>query len=501
MQPDSIIRAFDVAKALAFVGDFSMGQPTDHSLRTAWIARKLAAVDGLSSVDVDVVCEASLLRWTGCIASAVRPGELPSDDIAEKAGLVGSRTAWINAKDPNVSFEEAIRPLALIHCEASEEIGRMLYLGGAAQGTLRRIFEIYDGRRKPLRAAPDRIPRPVFIVSLASDLEIFTRAYGVEGAMTLLSEKGGTDYPANLARVVMAHSPQWLSELDRMSAEELDTSILTGDLQKIVSTELIADVVDLKLPWAAGASRIVAQVAAACCRSMGLNEESQTRVYRAGLIHGIGNVAVAGAMWSDPASRSASAWEKVRLAPYWTLRAGKQIPALAQEAEIASFAHERLDGSGYFRGAVGNSIPLEARILGAAVAWVELRSARPWREGLPATEAMAQLENEVRIGRFEPSIVGCVGSNRPGERRFRPTRSKNLLSSREIEVLHRISLGGSNKEVARDLRLSPSTVRTHVESIFRKLECSTRTAATFKASSMGLLPSEPTGFCPAIDRV
>jgi DNA-binding NarL/FixJ family response regulator len=59
-------------------------------------------------------------------------------------------------------------------------------------------------------------------------------------------------------------------------------------------------------------------------------------------------------------------------------------------------------------------------------------------------------------------------------------------------VLHRISLGASNKEVARDLYLSPSTVRTHVESVFRKLECSTRAAATLKASSMGLLPSEPT---------
>jgi ATP/maltotriose-dependent transcriptional regulator MalT len=48
--------------------------------------------------------------------------------------------------------------------------------------------------------------------------------------------------------------------------------------------------------------------------------------------------------------------------------------------------------------------------------------------------------------------------------------------------------------VARDLDLSPSTVRTHVESVFRKLECSTRAAAALKASSMGLLPSEPTDF-------
>jgi DNA-binding NarL/FixJ family response regulator len=53
--------------------------------------------------------------------------------------------------------------------------------------------------------------------------------------------------------------------------------------------------------------------------------------------------------------------------------------------------------------------------------------------------------------------------------------------------LRSISRGASNKEVARELELSPSTVRTHVESVFRKLECSTRAAATLKASSLGLL--------------
>jgi DNA-binding NarL/FixJ family response regulator len=48
-------------------------------------------------------------------------------------------------------------------------------------------------------------------------------------------------------------------------------------------------------------------------------------------------------------------------------------------------------------------------------------------------------------------------------------------------------LGESNKEVARSLALSPSTVRTQVESIFRKLECSTRAAATLKAYTLGII--------------
>ena len=38
------ITVFDAVRALAFIGDLSMGQPTDHSLRTAWLAGKSSCV-------------------------------------------------------------------------------------------------------------------------------------------------------------------------------------------------------------------------------------------------------------------------------------------------------------------------------------------------------------------------------------------------------------------------------------------------------------------------
>lgn len=62
-----------------------------------------------------------------------------------------------------------------------------------------------------------------------------------------------------------------------------------------------------------------------------------------------------------------------------------------------------------------------------------------------------------------------------------------VLTDRETDASARISLGESNKEVARSLGVSPSTVRTHVESIFRKLKCSTRAAATLKAYTLGII--------------
>jgi DNA-binding NarL/FixJ family response regulator len=45
----------------------------------------------------------------------------------------------------------------------------------------------------------------------------------------------------------------------------------------------------------------------------------------------------------------------------------------------------------------------------------------------------------------------------------------DLLSPRELEVALLVSRGLSNKEIARELRLSDGTVKLHVHSIFLKL--------------------------------
>ncbi|MGH8081172.1 MAG: response regulator transcription factor [Lysobacter sp.] len=61
------------------------------------------------------------------------------------------------------------------------------------------------------------------------------------------------------------------------------------------------------------------------------------------------------------------------------------------------------------------------------------------------------------------------------------------MTERELDVLRWISLGASNKTAAQKLSIGPSTVRTHIESVFRKLGSSTRAAATLKATQLGLL--------------
>jgi HD-GYP domain-containing protein (c-di-GMP phosphodiesterase class II) len=242
---------------------------------------------------------------------------------------------------------------------------------------------------------------------------------------------------------------------------------------------------ELKLPWLAGYSRRVAGLVEAAAIRADLSPAQQQCLGRAALIHGMGRAAVSNSIWEREGKLSAADWEKIRLVPYWTARAGVQIPTLRAEAALASHAYERLDGSGYFRNLDADALGLPHRLLAAACAYVALCMPRPWRPAYTQDEAARVLAEQT--GTFDDNAIRHVIEAAGGHASPAAPARKSLLSDREIEVLRRISLGESNKEAARVMQISPSTVRTHVESIFRKLECSTRAAATLKALTLGLI--------------
>ncbi|AJA08246.1 hypothetical protein SKP52_06615 [Sphingopyxis fribergensis] len=62
------------------------------------------------------------------------------------------------------------------------------------------------------------------------------------------------------------------------------------------------------------------------------------------------------------------------------------------------------------------------------------------------------------------------------------------LSVRECEVLEMLAAGHANKVIARELDISPNTVKTHVARIYEKLAVASRTQAVQKARALDILP-------------
>jgi DNA-binding NarL/FixJ family response regulator len=86
---------------------------------------------------------------------------------------------------------------------------------------------------------------------------------------------------------------------------------------------------------------------------------------------------------------------------------------------------------------------------------------------------------------IEPAVAGKV-LNRLAEL-SRQAQTSEGLSERELEVLKLMAKGTSNKLIAATLNIGESTVKTHIQSIFQKLEVNARTEAVTEAIKRGII--------------
>jgi putative two-component system response regulator len=90
----------------------------------------------------------------------------------------------------------------------------------------------------------------------------------------------------------------------------------------------------------------------------------------------------------------------------------KNVPYLTAANRIAIATHEKYDGTGFPHGLVGESIPLEARIIAVANAYDELVSGAHGEAATPdlALEIMAM----ERATEFDPVVLGALKMLQPG---------------------------------------------------------------------------------------
>jgi LuxR family maltose regulon positive regulatory protein len=75
----------------------------------------------------------------------------------------------------------------------------------------------------------------------------------------------------------------------------------------------------------------------------------------------------------------------------------------------------------------------------------------------------------------------------PALARLRASGRSDMLTQRELEVLRRIALGATNREIAEILIVSLGTVKKHLNNVFAKLSVHNRTQAVACARELGLL--------------
>jgi two-component system nitrate/nitrite response regulator NarL len=93
----------------------------------------------------------------------------------------------------------------------------------------------------------------------------------------------------------------------------------------------------------------------------------------------------------------------------------------------------------------------------------------------------------VEVAHGETVIPPDIQGGLAAEIRARHTSTRPVLSERELSVLRLIAHGDSAAEVAEQLNLAPSTVKTHLTRIYDKLGVSERAAAVAQAMRHGII--------------
>jgi putative nucleotidyltransferase with HDIG domain len=173
--------------------------------------------------------------------------------------------------------------------------------------------------------------------------------------------------------------------------EELEQSF--QNLKKVMDSTIqaIAMTVEKRDPYTSGHQMRVAALTRAIAETLELPEDQIEGAYMAASIHDIGKISLPAEILTKPIQLTEIEISLIQAhsqAGYDILK-GIEFPWSI--ADIIIQHHERMDGSGYPGGLAGDSILMEARIIGVADVVETMSSHRPYRPSMGIEKALAEI--------------------------------------------------------------------------------------------------------------
>ncbi len=160
-------------------------------------------------------------------------------------------------------------------------------------------------------------------------------------------------------------------------------------------------------PYTRGGTARVLEITSRLGAAMGLDEGDAHSLRLAALLHDIGMSAAGDGVAVTNRPLTTVEWGMLKMHPQIAAEILGQAPALQAVIPIVFHHHEHFDGSGYAQGLIGEEIPMGARILSVADAFVAMTSTRPYRAAMSAEQAMEELTGNAGT-QFDPAVVEAL---------------------------------------------------------------------------------------------
>lgn len=157
----------------------------------------------------------------------------------------------------------------------------------------------------------------------------------------------------------------------------------------------MAWMVEARDPYTGGHLWRVSQFSRLLATHAGLPDADVSRITVGGFLHDLGKISVPDHILGKKDRLTDEEYAVIRTHPDvgWRIVSHQPLAKLAEQAIRAH--HETPDGRGYPRGLAGKDISVDARIVGICDAFDAMTSTRPYRKGMPVSQALGIIEKNL----------------------------------------------------------------------------------------------------------
>ena len=161
-------------------------------------------------------------------------------------------------------------------------------------------------------------------------------------------------------------------------------------------------------PYTAGHQQRVGHLACAIAQEIGLSAEKIEGLRLAAFVHDIGKISIPTDVLAKPGKLSKAEMDLISVHSQNGYDILKNIAFPWPVAEIVLQHHERLNGSGYPQGLIGQEILFEAKIIGVADVIEAMSSHRPYRPALDLSMGIKEIYQNKNVLYDEEIVDACI---------------------------------------------------------------------------------------------
>ena len=202
----------------------------------------------------------------------------------------------------------------------------------------------------------------------------------------------------------LEHYRKHLEEMVAARTDQLQAALKQIEQSYEDTLEALGAAIDLRDNETGGHSQRVCRYSLEIARAMGWQGKDLGRLARGAYLHDIGKLGVPDGILLKPGPLTAEERKLMQRHSQIGFELIKDIPFLADAAEVVLMHHERFDGSGYPHGLKREQIPLSARIFAIADTLDAVTSDRAYQRA-SSFESAREIIRRLSGTAFDPQVV------------------------------------------------------------------------------------------------